>query len=95
MDKKGKKIASVVIATAVAAGLVGMAGCQKSDAGSNQKTEKCYGIAKKAKNDCGTKKHACAGQSTKASQGDEWIYVLKGNCERIVGGNLDPKGGDA
>ena len=25
-------------------------------------TEKCYGIAKAGQNDCGTAKHACAGQ---------------------------------
>jgi uncharacterized membrane protein len=49
--------------------------------------EKCAGIAKAGKNDCGTSKHACAGQS-KADAGEEWVYVPKGACEKIVGGSL-------
>lgn len=55
-------------------------------------SEKCYGIAKAGKNDCkagaGT---SCAGSSTKEANPDAWIYVLKGTCEKIVGGNLTPK----
>ena len=50
--------------------------------------EKCYGIVKAGKNDCGTSGHACAGQSTKDGAPDEWIYVPKGMCEKIVGGKL-------
>jgi uncharacterized membrane protein len=49
--------------------------------------EKCAGIAKAGKNDCGTSKHACSGQS-KADGGDEWVYVPKGACEKIVGGSV-------
>jgi uncharacterized membrane protein len=49
--------------------------------------EKCAGIAKTGKNDCGTSKHACAGQS-KADGGEEWVYVPKGTCEKIVGGTV-------
>ena len=51
------------------------------------KAEKCYGIAKAGKNDCGTGKHGCAGQA-KADGGDEWVYVPKGTCEKIVGGSI-------
>lgn len=36
--------------------------------------EKCMGIVKAGKNDCGTSGHACAGQSTKDGAPDEWIY---------------------
>ena len=50
-------------------------------------SEKCYGIAMAGKNDCGTSKHACAGQS-KADGGEEWVYVPKGTCEKIVGGTV-------
>jgi len=49
--------------------------------------EKCAGIAKAGKNDCGTSKHACSGQS-KSDGGDEWVYVPKGTCEKIVGGTV-------
>ncbi len=53
--------------------------------------EKCYGIAKKGKNDCQTAKTSCAGTSTKDKQGDAWIYLPKGTCEKLVGGSLTPK----
>ncbi|WP_235603104.1 BufA1 family periplasmic bufferin-type metallophore [Piscirickettsia litoralis] len=39
------------------------------------KPVKCYGVSLKGKNDCGTKLHACAGQSTKDYDPTEWIYV--------------------
>lgn len=49
-------------------------------------TEKCAGIVKAGKNDCGTSKSACAG-TTKADRDSEaWIAVPKGTCERIAGG---------
>jgi uncharacterized membrane protein len=49
--------------------------------------EKCAGIAKSGKNDCGTSKHSCAGQA-KSDGGEEWVYVPKGTCEKIVGGTV-------
>jgi uncharacterized membrane protein len=52
--------------------------------------EKCYGIAKSAKNDCAGAAHACAGQSTKDKSPKEFIALPKGACERIVGGSLTP-----
>lgn len=55
------------------------------------KPEKCYGIVKAGQNDCQTSSHACAGQAAKDAQGDSWIYVPKGTCEKIVGGSLEPK----
>ncbi|MBW9264405.1 MAG: DUF2282 domain-containing protein [Candidatus Thiodiazotropha sp. (ex. Lucinisca nassula)] len=55
-------------------------------------TEKCYGVAKAGKNDCaagpGT---SCAGTSTVDAQGNAWMLVLKGTCEKIVGGTLEAK----
>ncbi|MES9990671.1 MAG: DUF2282 domain-containing protein [Candidatus Thiodiazotropha sp.] len=55
-------------------------------------TEKCYGVAKAGKNDCkagpGT---SCAGSSTTDGQGNAWMLVLKGTCEKIVGGSLAEK----
>jgi uncharacterized membrane protein len=53
--------------------------------------EKCYGIAKAGKNDCGANGHSCAGQAAKDGDGKEWIYVPKGTCEKIVGGSLTAK----
>lgn len=51
--------------------------------------EKCYGIAKKEKNDCGTAKHSCAGQAAADNLPEEWKYVPKGTCEK-EGGKLKP-----
>ncbi|MCG8485860.1 MAG: DUF2282 domain-containing protein [Chromatiales bacterium] len=55
-------------------------------------TEKCYGVAKAGKNDCaagpGT---SCAGTSTTDAQGNAWMLVLEGTCEKIVGGSLTAK----
>lgn len=45
--------------------------------------EKCYGVALKGKNDCaagpGT---TCAGTSTRDHQGNAWMLVAKGTCEK-------------
>lgn len=52
--------------------------------------EKCYGIAKAHENDCSVKNssHSCAGQATKDSEKDAFVYVPKGTCQKIVGGSL-------
>ena len=51
-------------------------------------TEKCSGIVKAGKNDCGTSKNACAGQVKADNDAEAWISVPKGLCEKIVGGRL-------
>jgi len=48
--------------------------------------EKCYGIAKAGQNDCGTVKHACAGEGAKTDNDpNEWKYVAAGTCQSIGG----------
>ena len=48
-------------------------------------TEKCFGVAMKGKNDCaagaGT---SCAGTSKVDYQGNAWILVPKGTCEKTA-----------
>ena len=54
--------------------------------------EKCYGIAKAGQNDCGTAKHACAGEGAKKDNDPtEWKYVDKGTCEKVGGKSTPPK----
>ena len=54
--------------------------------------EKCFGIAKAGQNDCGTTKHACAGEGAKKDNDpDEWKYVDKGTCEKVGGKTAPPK----
>jgi len=72
------------VATLLAAGLTA-AGTNALAAKGDM--EKCAGIAKAGKNDCGTSKHSCAGQA-KSDGGEEWVYVPKGTCEKIVGGTV-------
>jgi len=54
--------------------------------------EKCFGIAKAGQNDCGTAKHACAGEGAKTDNDpSEWKYVDKGSCEKVGGKMAPPK----
>ena len=84
----------VLVASAVAAALAMplIASGQGAPATKPQfEAEKCYGIAKAGKNDCQTTNTSCAGTSKRDHQGDAWIYVPRGSCERIVNGSLQPK----
>ena len=54
-------------------------------------TEKCAGIVKAGKNDCGTSKSACAGTATADRDAEAWILVPTGTCERIAGGKVTNK----
>jgi uncharacterized membrane protein len=53
--------------------------------------ERCYGVAKAGQNDCQTANASCAGTSKRDGQGDAWIYVPAGTCDRIVGGSLQAR----
>ena len=56
------------------------------------KAEKCYGIARAAKNDCAaTGNNSCGGTSKINSDPKAWIYVPEGYCERLVSGSKTPK----
>lgn len=81
MKKTNKYTINAAIATAIALGTL-----FTSMPAAAADVEKCYGVVKKGMNDCGNDKHACAGQSAEDSSADEWMYVIKGTCEKIVGG---------
>ena len=85
--KRSQFIIRSAVASVVALGLAGagQALAAKED------MEKCAGVAKAGKNDCGTGKHSCAGQSSADRGADEWIYVPKGTCEKIAGGKVVSK----
>ncbi len=78
---------TIMISTAFSLALMGLGFSAPAQAG-KPGFEKCMGIVKAGKNDCGTSGHACAGQSTKDNAPDEWIYVPKGTCEKIAGGKV-------
>jgi uncharacterized membrane protein len=70
-----------LLALGVAAG-AGQALAAKGD------NEKCAGIVKGGKNDCGTSKGSCAGTVKTDRDAEAWIYVPKGTCEKIAGGHV-------
>ncbi len=90
MDKT-KVMANMVITAMVGVGLSVMA-ADKVQAAPKMEMEKCYGIVKAGKNDCGIAGgHACAGLAKENNSPHEWIFVPKGTCLKIVGGSLTPK----
>jgi uncharacterized membrane protein len=50
--------------------------------------EKCAGIVKAGMNDCKTASHDCAGSSKVDKGPQDWVYLPKGTCKRIVGGTV-------
>lgn len=53
--------------------------------------EKCYGVVKAGQNDCATASSSCAGTSKVDGQGDAFIAVPAGTCDKLVGGSTEPK----
>ena len=85
-----KKAMSVMLAGAVAATAIA-GGISSAEAAKSGK-EKCYGVVKAGKNDCGNaaKTQSCAGYATVDGDGGEWISLPKGVCEKLVGGSTTP-----
>jgi uncharacterized membrane protein len=50
--------------------------------------EKCAGVAKAGKNDCGTSKRSCAATAKMDRDTEAWILVPKGTCDKIAGAHL-------
>ncbi|OAD22792.1 signal peptide protein [Candidatus Thiomargarita nelsonii] len=57
--------------------------------------EKCAGIVKAGMNACGTSKHGCGGVAKTDADSEEWIYLPKGTCEKIVNATLKQEADDA
>lgn len=53
--------------------------------------ERCYGVAKAGRNDCGNTRHGCGGDSTVNNSKEDWISMPEGTCEKIVGGLIKKK----
>ena len=83
--KRNTKTVQTAMAGVIA---LGMAGVSAEAMAGKAGYEKCAGIVKTGMNDCGTSKHACAGQAKMDGDPNEWIYVPKGTCAKIVGGKL-------
>ena len=54
--------------------------------------EKCAGVVKAGQNDCAANGHGCHKMSKKDNDPNEWLFVPKGTCERLVGGKIVKEG---
>lgn len=83
-----KKTLNTLLAGAVAMAALGTA----ATAQAQTEKEKCYGVVKAGKNDCAAANgaHSCAGSATASGDGNEWIAVPKGLCDRLVNGSVTP-----
>lgn len=79
------RIIRSAIASLLALGVVGNAGQALAAKGDN---EKCAGIVKAGKNDCGTSHSSCAGSAKVDNDKEAWLYLPKGTCEKIVGASV-------
>lgn len=80
MDKK--------ILTATIAAVFSLGICLTATAKSDK--VKCYGIAKKGQNACGTSAHACAGQAKVDNDPSEWVFVSNAECVKKGGSPNQP-----
>lgn len=82
---KEKNLVKAALTSAMAIGLVTVSSAALAG---KPGMEKCMGISKAGKNDCGTSQHACAGQAKEDSNPKEWLYIPEGTCEKIPGGKV-------
>lgn len=85
-EAKTRILAKAALAAAAAAtsAAIAVAPAQAAKPG----FEKCAGIVKAGKNDCGTAKHDCGGKASADADPAEWIYVPEGTCAKIVGATV-------
>ena len=73
----------VIIHSAIASLLA--LGFAASSAQAAPATEKCAGVIKAGKNDCGTSVSGCHGSINVDAHKEAWVELPKGSCEKIVG----------
>ena len=85
MKNDTSAIAKAALAGVLAIGL--SAGASSAFAG-KAGMEKCQGVVKAGKNDCGTSKHGCAGMASSDDGAEEWVYLPVGTCAKLSGGKV-------
>lgn len=77
----------------LAAGVLAASVLGSAETAEAKKKEKCYGVVKAGKNDCGNAQgtHSCAGQAKTDADGGEWLLLPEGVCDRIAGASTSPK----
>lgn len=79
------RILRAAVASLVA---IGVSAASQQALAAKGDNEKCAGVVKAGKNDCGTSRNACSGQVKTDNDPEAWIYLPKGLCERIVGARV-------
>lgn len=92
MDMNKKRVINATITAIVGLSISVMVGTTLA-ADKNANMEKCGGIVKAKMNDCGSPTHACAGQASKNNNPQDWVFLPKGTCNKIVGGVVLDKTG--
>ena len=88
MDKKTKFLSAMaIIATSMTT-----ANTAEAHLKAKEGQEKCYGVVKAGKNDCGSAdgKHGCAGLAKVDKNPNEWTILPEGLCEKLTGGSIEP-----
>lgn len=82
-----------ILTGVTAAALLGAMATASTVQADEKTKEKCYGVVKAGKNDCGSLdgSHSCAGLAKKDSDPNEWILLPAGTCERLAGGTIQSK----
>ncbi len=87
--QQDKQLIAYVLSAIVAVGFMALSASVHAD--DPQVMEKCFGVVKTGQNDCDTNNGQCAPSLIDASPND-WIYLPKGICDKIVGGMTTPSG---
>lgn len=87
--KSSEVLIRSALASVLAVGIAGLATTASQAAA--PAVEKCAGIAKAGKNDCGTSKLSCHGSATSDRDPEAWVEVPAGTCEKIAGGTVTDK----
>jgi uncharacterized membrane protein len=83
-----EKSTSTVLASTVALVASTLSTDTLAHEGTKEGFEKCAGIVKAGKNDCGTSKHVCAGLAQTDGDPQEWVFVPEGTCQKLVDGRV-------
>jgi uncharacterized membrane protein len=86
--KHTKVIVHSAIASLLTVGALGLSELAVAADKPKPQGEKCAGIVKAGKNDCGTPVSACAGSAKADNEPEAWIFVPKGTCGKIAGSHL-------
>lgn len=74
-----------LLTAAAISGFVAGAALLTATPATAQSKEKCAGVAMAGKNDCKTSRHSCAGQANASRDPSDWVYTLKGSCDKMGG----------